>query len=197
MACHECTGKHAPGYGTQIRTTVAAEDSGTITEVAPWTGLPLFGGPELPEDLEFIGGSSEEGKVWRVPVQRILPGGDLNPLRYVISKKTADITFVRGQILPIFVPNAEEPVELAKATSGYTAQALAIAEDPNDTEKIVLQQTGFITFPRTHAYTVGKTYYLSQTVAGEVVSVKPTTGIVQPLFTVIDAVTLAINVVAV
>lgn len=181
-------------HSSPVRTTVPHEESGPVTQVMPWTGLPLFSYAELPEDLDFIGGSSEQGKAWRIPVQRILPGGELNPLRYTIPKKTAEIVIPRGQVLPVYIPNAVDPVEPAIALVGETAQALAIAEDPNDTERLVLQQTGFLTFPRTHMYTVGKTYYLSQSVPGEVVSVKPNSGVVQPLFTVIDEVTLALHV---
>lgn len=195
MACLECGGKHQPSFHTSpVRTTVSKETKGPVTRVMPWTGLPLFKDAQLPEDLDFIAGSDEEGKAWRVPVSRILPGGELNPLRYTIPKKTADIEIPRGQVLPVFIPNAMEPVEKALAVSGEAAQALAVAEDPNDTEQLVLQQTGFVTFPRTHMYTVGKTYYLSQAVAGEVVSVRPNSGVVQPLFTVIDELTLAIHV---
>lgn len=181
-------------HSSPVRSTVPNQESGPVTQVMPWTGLPVFQKAELPYDLEFIGGSDEEGKAWRVPVQRILPGGDLNPLRYNIPKKTADIVIPRGQVLPVYIPNSVDPVALALADDGETAQALAVAEDPNDVEQLVLQQTGFMTFPRTHMYTVGKTYYLSQAVAGEVVSVRPVSGIVQPLFTVIDELTLAIHV---
>lgn len=195
MACLECGGQHKLSYhNSPERTPKTNIEEGPVTQVMPWTGLPMYKSAELPEDLEFIAGSDEEGKAWRVPVQRILPGGDLNPLRYSVPKKTAIIEIPRGQVLPVFIPNAVEPVEKALADDGQAAQALAVAEDPNDAEQIVLQQTGFMTFPRTHMYTVGKTYYLSQAVPGEVVSVRPSTGIIQPLFTVIDELTLAIHV---
>lgn len=200
MSCHECGGGHATSYhtlSTQVRTTAPPPADATVTEVAPWSAFPQYVAGELPEDLEFVGGSTEEGKVWRVPVQRILPGGSLNPLRYTVPKKTADIEVPRGQVVPVFIPNAVDPVEKAKAAANTTAQALAISDNPNDPNSLVLQQTGFITFPRTHVYTVGKTYYLSPNVEGEVVSVRPSGGVVQPLFTVIDEVTLAVNVGAV
>lgn len=194
MACLECGGQKQLSYSNSVQRTPVSKEEGPVTQVMPWTGLPMYKAAELPEDLEFIAGSDEEGKAWRVPVQRILPGGELNPLRYTIPKKTSDIEIPRGQVLPVFVPNSLEPVELARGITNETAQALAVAEDPNDATRIVLQQTGFLTFPRTHMYTVGKTYYLSQSVPGEVVSVRPSSGIVQPLFTVIDELTLAIHV---
>lgn len=195
MACLECGGKHQLSYhNSKLRTPVKTNEEGPVTQVMPWTGLPVYTAAELPEDLDFIGGSDDEGKAWRIPVQRILPGGDLNPLRYTVPKKTANIVIPRGQVLPVHIPNAIEPVEMSRAIPGSTAQAIAIGDDPNDPERLVLQQTGFITFPRTHMYTVGKTYYLSQSVAGEVVSIRPTTGTIQPLFTVIDEITLALHV---
>ena len=52
--------------------------------------------------------------------------------------------------------------------------------------------SGFYTFDRPHMYEVGKTYYLSASNAGEVVSVKPGS-YGQALFTVIDQLTIAIN----
>lgn len=194
MACLECGGQHKLSYHASVRTTVQKTETGPVTRVMPWTGLPLFTNPVLPEDLDLVGGSSEAGKAWRIPVQRILPGGDLNQLQYSIPKKTADIQVPRDQVLPVFVPNSVEPVEPALATAGQTAQALAVAEDPNDPERLILQQTGFITFPRTHMYTVGKTYYLSQSNPGEVISARPNSGLVQPLFTVVDELTLALHV---
>ena len=194
MACLECGGQHQLNYHASIKTTVAKEETGPVTRVMPWTGLPLFRDAVLPEDLDLIGGSDEAGKAWRVPITRLLPGGDLNHIQYTIPKKTAEIEVPRDQVLPVFIPNSVEPVEKAMATAGSTAQALAVSDDPNDDERLVLQQTGFITFPRTHMYTVGKTYYLSQSEPGEVISAKPSSGVVQPLFTVIDELTLAVHV---
>lgn len=193
MPCHDCGGSRVPErISTQTRSVVAPEPAAP-TQVLPWTSLPLYKGAELPEDMDFIGGSSELGKAWRVPVERILPGGSLNPLRYAVRKGLSTVEVQRGMIVPVYFPNAAEPVEAAQAVAGRYAQALAIAEENGH---LIIQNSGFLTFPRTHKYTVGKTYYLSKDVAGEVVSVKPS-GTAQPLFTVIDAVTIAINMGAV
>lgn len=192
MPCHECSGSTGSNTHTlhpQVR-SVVSEERDSVTEVVAWTSLPLFQQGELPEDLDLIGGSSQQGKAWRIPVSRILPGGDLNQFRYVVEKKMSIVTVPRGHVVPVFIPNAQEEVSLAVGQEGKWAQALAIADTPT---KVALQANGFITFPRTHVYTVGKTYYLSKTAPGEVVSVKPS-GDSQALFTVIDEVTLMINV---
>lgn len=192
MSCHECSGQRGTNthsLHTQVRTTVS-EDDNTVTEVTPWTSMPQFMLPELPSDLDLIGGSSEMGKAWRIPVQRILPGGDLNQFRYLINKKMQPITVPRGHVIPVRIPNSQEPVEVAQGTAGRWAQSVAIS---SSSKHLVIQSTGFVTFPRTHVYTVGKTYYLSKDVPGQVVSVKPTPES-QALFTVIDEVTISLNV---
>ena len=93
-------------------------------------------------------------------------------------------------VIPVRIPNSQEPVEVAQGTAGKWAQSVVIS---SSSKHLVIQSTGFVTFPRTHVYTVGKTYYLSKDVPGQVVSVKPTPES-QALFTVIDEVTISLNV---
>ena len=165
------------------------------TKVTKWTALPLFMDADIPGDMDVIAGSNDQGRAWRLPLSRIIAGGDLNRIQYSINKKTADIEIPRTQVVPVLVPGPNLPLEKAKADSEENkARFLAVAVDPNDVDSLILQSTGFLVFPRTHAYVVGKTYYLHQQNAGEVTSVKPTTGLVQPLFTVVDELTLYIAV---
>ena len=172
------------------------DDCGTIdttTKVMPVGKMPLYQSSSLIDDLDIIVTSTEEGKSWRFPLARILAGGDIDKLRYSLDKKTSDIDVPTNQVIPVYIPGVTLPVEKAQAVDGKQAQFLAIANDPNNKEAIVIQNSGFVTFPRLHSYQVGKTYYLSQTNPGEVISKKPTSGIVQPLFTVVDELTISIN----
>lgn len=165
------------------------------TKVTKWTSLPLFVDADIPGDMDVIAGSNDQGKAWRLPLSRIVAGGDLNKIQYSINKKTADIIVPRTQVVPVLVPGPNLPVEKAVADSeDNRARFLAISADPNLQDNLILQSTGFLVFPRTHAYVVGRTYYLHQENAGQVTSVKPTSGVVQPLFTVVDELTISINV---
>lgn len=165
----------------------------TTTKVVSVSKLPLYQDASLLEDLDIIVTSTEEGKSWRFPLNRVLAGGDIDKLRYSLDKKTSDISVPTGQVIPVYIPGVNIPVERAQAVEGKQAQFLAIANDPNDAEALVIQNSGFVTFPRLHSYQVGKTYYLSQNNPGEVISEKPSSGVVQPLFTVVDELTISIN----
>ena len=165
------------------------------TKVTKWTALPLYTSAALPDDIDVIAGSNEEGKAWRLPLSRILAGGDLNRLQYSIKKKTSTVEIPRGQVVPVYIPGPDLPLEAAVASDMATrAHFLAVAVDPNDPEGLIMQGSGFITFPRVHSYQVGKTYFTHQSNHGEVTSVRPVAGIVQPLFTVVDELTIFINI---
>lgn len=165
------------------------------TKVTKWTALPLYGSADLPSDMDVIAGSNALGKAFRLPLERIIAGGDLNKIQYSIPKRTADIDVHRAQVVPVFIPGPNLPVEKAVATDAESkAKFLAVANDPNEAENIIIQNAGFIQFPRTHAYQVGKTYYLHQSNPGQVTSVRPNQGIVQPLFSAVDELTLAVQI---
>lgn len=178
-------------YKDECATCIGA----ATTKVTKWTSLPLYRGAELPSDMDLIAGSNEEGKAWRLPVERVLAGGDLNKIQYSAALKTADIEIPRAQVVPVFIPGPNLPMEKAVAnTDANKATLIAVVKDPNDADAMIVQNTGFLVFPRTHAYQVGKTYYLHQTNPGEVTSVKPSSGIAQPLFNVVDELTISITI---
>lgn len=186
MACKTC------GQAGRTSDNIPkVEELSTKTTVRSWTSLPLYNEAVLPDDLDLIGGSNEQYKSWRIPVKMILPGGTLNPSTYTIPLNATDIEIPRSQVVPIYIPNSLSAAEAAIAKVGSTAFALAVAKDEHG---LTIQSNGFLKFARPHMYEVGKTYYLSQDVAGEVVSVRPSAGIIQPLFTVVDQLTIAINI---
>lgn len=165
------------------------------TKVTKWTALPLYQGADLPQDMDVIAGSSDLGKAFRLPIERIIAGGDLNKIQYSVNKRTADIEIPRTQVVPVFIAGPNLPLEKAVADhADNKAKFLAVSADPNNADNVIIQSTGFLVFPRTHAYQIGKTYYLHQLNAGEVTSVKPASGIAQPLFSVVDELTIAIQI---
>ena len=165
------------------------------TKVTQWTALPLYAAADLPADMDVIAGSNDLGRAYRLPIERILAGGDLNKIQYTLNKRTADIEVPRTQVIPVFVPGPDLPVEKAIAIDEESkAKYLVVSADPNNADNLIIQNTGFLVFPRTHAYQVGKTYYLHQSNPGEVTSVKPASGIVQPRFSVVDELTISINI---
>ena len=185
MACVGC-GKHRAS-----KEEPKVEELSTRTTVRSWTSLPLYKEAQLPDDLDLIGGSNEQYHSWRIPVKMILPGGTLNPSTYTIPLNSTEVEVPKSQVVPIYIPNSLSAAEPALATVGQTAIALAIAKDDTN---LIIQNSGLLKFARPHMYEVGKTYYLSQEEPGEVVSVRPSAGIIQPLFSVIDQLTIAINI---
>lgn len=188
MGCTSCGGG-AKKSVNHIKAEV--EEISTKTTVRSWTALPLYNEAVLPDDLDLIGGSNELYQSWRIPVKLILPGGTLNPSTYTIPLNSTEVEVPKSQVVPIYIPNSLSAAEPAIAAAGQTATALAISKDDTN---LVIQNSGFLKFSRPHMYEVGKTYYLSQEDAGEVISVRPSAGIIQPLFSVVDQLTIAINI---
>ena len=185
MGCINC------GHNKASKEIPKVEELSTKTTVRSWTSLPLYKEAVLPDDLDLIRGSNDQYQSWRIPVKMILPGGTLNPSTYTIPLNSTEVEVPKSQVVPIYIPNSLSAAEPAIAEVGQTAIALAIAKDDTN---LTIQNAGLLKFSRPHMYEVGKTYYLSQENAGEVVSVRPTAGIIQPLFSVIDQLTIAINI---
>lgn len=196
MSCTTCgSGSHSTRrHETFVSNAKKVKKTITVgpTSLRPWTSLPLWDGAELPLDADVIGGSTEQQDAFRIPVAHFLPGGLLNPIRYTSPQGASAVVVPFNQVVPVFRADASLPFEKAVASSTQTlAQDLAIKATGDE---ITIQGQGYIVFPRVHPYMVGRTYYLSQEVPGEVISVKPSSGVVQPLFTVIDQTTIRANV---
>lgn len=187
--CLEC-GKKRYRYNSPT----AAVDSARIqtnetTEVRSWTSLPLIDTANLPDDLDLIGGSNKEYKSWRIPASYFLPGGTFNNVQH---KVPGQVKIENRQVTPVYlVGNSVTPINPALAKVGETATDIAVLSEDGE---VTLMKNGYFTFARPHMYEVGKTYYLSQTDEGEVISVRPAAGIIQPLFSVVDQLTISINV---
>lgn len=183
MSCKHCGGGRVTPTGAVNAAKIQTPET---TEVRSWTSLPLLDVTNVPEDLDLIGGSNKEYQSWRVPASYFL-GGTLNTTKYTVN---GEVEIEDGQVTPVRFGNGFARPEKAQAGNGTSAQAIAVASGDGTTTIMV---SGFFKFSRPHMYEVGKTYYTSATHAGEVVSVKPTV-YGQALFTVIDQLTIAINV---
>lgn len=191
MECEHC------GHGSstpQGAVNAARIETSETTQVRSWTALPIFDGTNVPEDLDLIGGSNSEYKAWRIPLKFVNPSGSLNRVQYSVSGEYG-INVPSGQIVPVYstYDDGKGTIVLQKAKAAVKETATDIAISSEDGE-VVVMKNGYYTFTRPHAYEVGRTYYLSQNVAGEVVSTRPSAGIIQPLFSVIDLNTISINV---
>ena len=189
MVCERCN------HGRQTPTGAVSEahiQTPETTEVRSWTSLPLIDVTDVPEDLDLICGSNKEYRSWRIPASYFLPGGTFNKTQYEVAKGTSAITLPTRQVVPAYIPNADSSWTAAVASDMTTLAQALVVKDENDV--FTLMNGSFFTFARPHMYEVGKTYYLSQENDGEVVSVRPTAGLIQPLFTVVDQLTIAINI---
>lgn len=183
MTCKHCGGGRVTPSGAVHAAKIQTPET---TEVRSWTSLPLLDVTNIPDDLDLIGGSNKEYQSWRVPASYFL-GGNVNTTKYVVP---GTVEIEPQQVVPVMFGVGMSAPQKAIAGNGTSAQAIAISSE-DDTTTIMV--SGFYKFPRPHTYEVGKTYYTSTTHAGEVVSVKPTV-YGQALFTVIDQLTIAINV---
>lgn len=182
--CKHCGGGRVTPSGAVGAAKIQTPET---TEVRSWTALPLLDVTNVPDDLDLIGGSNKAYQSWRIPASYFL-GGTLSTMKYNVAMETE---IEAAQVKPVRFSSSSSSIIPAKAVTGLTAQALAVASEDGTT---TLMNGGFFTFDRPHMYEVGKTYYLSQTDEGEVISVAPGAGIIQPLFSVIDQLTIAINI---
>jgi hypothetical protein len=133
--------------------------------------------------------------LYHLNLSRVLPGGDLQNNVYSVAKNGAIITVPENQVRAGYI-RATTPydVRLASAAAPVSrARFLILVEDPNDTDRFLIQSHGFHTFPDVHGYIIGQDYYLSDTTPGEFVTTAPATN-PQRVFTVIDAVTILIDI---
>lgn len=192
MPCTNCGENRVSPTGAVKAAQIQTSDT---TEVRSWTELPLLDLNNVPNDLDVIGGSNKAFQSWRIPASYFL-GGSLNSSKYDVPATNSDLKVPEGHVVPVFISVSTGNLRVNKARANGAATVatdLAIA-DNGDEDTITLMKNGYYTFSRPHQYEVGATYYLSQSKDGEVVSTRPTAGIVQPLFSVPSYNTISINV---
>lgn len=169
--------------------------------------LPLYDKPTLPDDAFLILLANEQNfdfggtiqNAYRLDLDRIVPNNTKQGVTYSVlatGQDGADISIPDGSVVPAYVESFD-PYEVKRAQAivpGVTkAQFLIISLNQNVDNSYIIQSSGFYTFPTTHNYDIGKTYYLSDSAAGGVTDVAPS-GVVQQLFQVIDERTISIRI---
>lgn len=168
--------------------------------------LPIYPGLTLPEDAHLIilvdeanydfGGNLQAA--YRLELSRVIPNGTKQGITYSLlatGDDGADIAIPDASVVPAYVESFDPwSTKRAQASDETTkAKFLIISLNQNVDDAYVIQAAGFYSFPTTHEYEVGKTYYLSDSAPGGVTNVAPP-GIVQPLFYVIDNKTILIDI---
>lgn len=165
--------------------------------------LPEWNKNYLPEKAEIIMLVEEEnydygGEIsaaYRLPVDRIVANNTKQGNVFTLTDLEAEIMVPEGTVVPAYVESFE-PFHLMRAQASSTttkARFLIISKNQNIDGGYVVQSSGYYTFNEPHNYSVGQLYYLSSSVTGGVTNVPPS-GIVQPLFSVIDNKTIQIMI---
>lgn len=169
--------------------------------------LPIYNKSTLPDDANLVllvdevnhdfGGTLQAA--YRLPLDRVVPNNTKQGVVYSVHAtglNGADIAIAQGTVVPAYVESFD-PYEIKRAQAvapgASKAQFLIVSHDQNVDDNYIVQSSGFYTFPDTHNYDIGKTYYLSESAAGGVTDVQPS-GIVQPLFSVVDSRTIRIHI---
>lgn len=166
--------------------------------------LPVYGGATLPQDAALVilveepnygpdGGTIN--LAYQLPLDRIVPTNAVQKISYSLFAEDAGINVPALTVVPAYIETFEPfLLKRASAASSVTkAQFLIVATDPNVDDGYIIQSSGYYKFPEAHGYSLGQKYYLSDTVIGGVTLTAPS-GVVQPLFTVIDAVTIQVTI---
>lgn len=165
--------------------------------------LPVWDKTTLPADSQFIvlvqednydyGGMVEVA--YKVPTSMILANNQIQGSVYTVTDEDAEIVVPDNTVVPAYVESFD-PFHLMRAqASSQTSKAkfLIIGRNQNVDGGYLVQSSGYVVFRENHGYDIGQTYYLSDSAPGGVTTVAPS-GIVQPLFTVIDAKTLQVTI---
>lgn len=107
-----------------------------------------------------------------------------NDHRVVITQAGHGLTLIAGRPLPIRYNGVTSSWVRAQANATTTVHS-AFATEIIDNNTFVLQCRGIINVPG-HGLTVGQYYYLSSSVAGNIISLPPLTTIDDPVYFIID-----------
>lgn len=165
--------------------------------------LPIWDKNYLPESAEIIMLVEEQNfdyggnisAAYRLQMDRIVANNTRQGNVFTITDLEAGITIPEGTVVPAYVESFE-PYHLKRSqASSITTKArfMIISRNQNVDGGYVVQSSGYYSFNEPHAYSVGQTYYLSDSASGGVTTVPPS-GIVQPLFYVVDALTIQITI---
>lgn len=122
----------------------------------------------------------------RIPGARVMPTGNLANV-IAIATNNPELVIPDNQVRAGYISVQPTGNIMRPADSTHSAQFLMLKNYA--TNKMLIQFTGFLTFPNAHSYIVGEQYYLGED--GEPVTDDTITG--QKLFRPVDEYTIAIN----
>lgn len=122
----------------------------------------------------------------RIPGARVMPTANLANVA-AIATNNPDLTIPDNQIVAGYLDQQASSVIVRRAGAGHPARFLMLKNWANG--KVLIQSTGFITYPEFHNYIVNTQYYLGDN--GEPVTDSTVTG--QKLFIPLDSYTLMVN----
>ena len=131
--------------------------------------------------------------LYHLPLGKVTPGSSFQANTYYLNGNGFDENWPVNQVRAGYTYN-NTPNDIRFASiSGKPAQYVLLKRDDNNQTDYAIQGSGFYTFPSTHSYYVGYSYYLGQNGV-------PTTdssfvgGKRQHLFEVIDQRTILVNI---
>lgn len=142
-----------------------------------------FIGTRAVEDIES--GSTIYTPV-RVPGARVMPTGNLANVT-AIATNNPELIVPENQVRAGYIDLQPTGNIMRPATTSNAAQFLMVKNYA--VNKMLIQSTGFLTFPKPHSYIVSQQYYLGED--GEPVTDSTVTG--QKLFMPLDDYTIMIN----
>lgn len=122
----------------------------------------------------------------RVPGARVMPTGNLANVT-AIAVNNDELVIPDNQVRAGYIDLQPTGNIMRPAGTNHSAYFLMIKNYA--TNKMLVQFTGFLTFPEPHSYIIGEQYYLGED--GEPVTDSSITG--QKLFRPVDEYTIAIN----
>ena len=122
----------------------------------------------------------------RIPGARVMPTGNLANVT-ALATNNQSLVVPDNQVRAGYIDVQPTGNIMRPANSTHLAQFIMVKNYVNN--KMLIQSTGFLTFPQSHNYIVGQQYYLGTN--GEPVTDNSVTG--QKLFLPLDDYTLMIN----
>lgn len=162
--------------------------------------IPKWGMSKLPDEgyllMAAVQKSQQCGRnlpfLYHLPIGMVTPGGTFQTNTYSANGNGFRGDWATNQVRAGFVYN-NTPNDIRYASDDHAAQFILLGKDEAVEGNYLIQGSGFYTFPSTHSYIPGMTYYLADN--GE-----PSTsadfrdGQRQHLFDVIDSNTILINI---
>lgn len=162
--------------------------------------IPRWGKTTLPDEGYLLMAAVQKDQqcgrnlpfLYHLPLGMVTPGGTFQTNTYSANGNGYNGDWDKNQVRAGFVYN-NTPNDIRLASADHPAQFIILGKDEAVDGNYVIQGSGFYTFPSSHSYITGYSYYLGA-------DGQPTTnsdfseGVRQHLFEAIDPMTILINI---